>query len=77
MRISFLISESLTTTKCHGCLFAPEGALAAALTALVISSIGTASSEKFRTDLLELILVRKDYEWWRILVFGNKLNCNF
>tara|TARA_Y100001980_G_C14483502_1_gene261609 strand:+ start:241 stop:393 length:153 start_codon:yes stop_codon:yes gene_type:complete len=45
--------------KCHGCLFVPEGALASALTALIISSVGIALSENSLTDLLGQILAEK------------------
>ena len=52
----------LITNAIKAAASAPSGALAAALTALVIISVGTASSEKSLTDLLELILARKDFE---------------
>src|SRR4051794_17841791 len=38
------------TTNVHGCWFAPEGAVPAARIAFSISSRGTGSSEKWRTD---------------------------
>ncbi len=44
-----LISAFLTTTKRHGCIFAPDGAVPAARIACSINSKGTASPEKSRT----------------------------
>src|SRR3954471_13033149 len=38
------------TTNVHGCWFAPEGAVPAARTAFSISSRGTGSSQKWRTE---------------------------
>ena len=46
--LSFILNQG----KCHGCLFAPEGAEAAVLMQFLITSIGTFWDEKSLTDLL-------------------------
>ena len=44
------VSASETTTNVHGCWFAPDGAVPATSIAFRISSSGTGSEEKNRTD---------------------------
>src|SRR5436190_15702253 len=51
-----------TATNVHGCWFAPEGAVAAVRIAFSISSCGTSSGEKWRTDRRVAISSRNSRE---------------
>ena len=46
-------------TKLHGCWFAPDGAVAAVITAFSMIALGTGRSEKSRTVRRRFISARK------------------